>query len=84
MVTITFETPITFAREGGRSPVTLISANRSWEHDPWWFRDEDRNTWYRRESWDNGDGLMAFCIPDSSRGAAIYMSPETFSRLTNA
>ena len=78
---IEFSKPQTFERAEGRTPVTLIRAERMTPTNNWHFVDDDYATWYRKPEWDNGEGCMAFYMPDSTRGQEIQMSVEAYEAL---
>ena len=73
---------MTFAREGGRLPITIIGKKDYRWGNGWCLEDEDRVDWHRKEAWDK-DGKMAFAMCDSSRGQAILVTPEELDSIIN-
>lgn len=82
MEAIEFTNPTTFERAGGRTPVTLIRAERRSSTDNWTLVDDDHATWYRKPEWDE-DGKIAYCMPDSVKGQRILMTEQELNDMIN-
>ena len=73
--------PVTFQREGGREPITIIRAEYDAPSGKWSLIDADHVRWYRYPQWDE-DGKLAYYMPDSVKGQRILMTQQELDNIT--